>query len=139
MNASHAFFEHTADVGIRADGRTLAELFVQMARGVVELIAEDSALTPQEERAVSLTAEDAPSLLISWLNELLFWFSADRFLPVAYDGLEVTGTTVRGCLRGERFDPARHVQGREVKAVTRHALKVEARGGMWHGEVIVDI
>lgn len=139
MNASHAFFPHTADVGIRAEGRTLAELFAQMARGVVELIAENSPLMPQEERAVSLTAADAPSLLIAWLNEVLFWFSADRFLPVAYDGLQVTGTTVRGRVRGERFDPARHVQGREVKAVTRHALKVEARDGAWHGEVIVDI
>ncbi|MBI3010921.1 MAG: archease [Candidatus Omnitrophica bacterium] len=42
-------------------------------------------------------------------------------------------------MRGDTFDPARHVQGREVKAITRHLLEVRRRDGMWHGQVIVDI
>ena len=133
------YFEHTADVGIRATGTTLAELFVRLARGLVELLAEDSALKPRQTRPVQLSAEDATALLLVWLQELLFWFSTERFLPVDYALEAVTPTSLRGRLTGDRFDPSRHVQGREVKAITRHLLTVEQRHGVWHGQVIVDI
>ena len=135
----YEFFDHTADVGIRAEGATLAELCVQLARGLVELIAEDSRLAARESRTIELTAEDAESLVLAWLKELLFQFSSERFLPVEYALAEVTPTTLRGTIHGERFDPARHVQGREVKAITQHQFSVEQRNGRWHGQVIVDI
>ena len=135
----YEFFEHTADVGLRAEAKTLAELFVQMARGLTELIAEDSPLQPKDERSIRLTEEDVEALLLAWLQEVLFWFSTERFLPVQYELDEVSPTTLRGRVRGDTFDPSRHVQGREVKAITRHLLKVEQRNGTWHGQVIVDI
>ena len=135
----YEFFDHTADIGIRARGATLAELFVQLARGLTELIAEDSRLQAQDARDIRLTAADAEALLLDWLQELLFWFSAGGFLPADYLLEEVTPTSLRGTVRGERFDPARHVQGREVKAITRHLLSVGREDGGWAGQVIVDI
>src|SRR3989338_2181018 len=137
----YEFFDHTADIGIRARGATLAELFEQLARGLTALIAEDSVLQPREARAIRLSAADAESLLLAWLQELLFWFSTDRFLPVDYALEEVTPTSLRGTVRGERFDPVRHVQGRggEGIAITRHRLSVRREDSAWTGEVIVDI
>ena len=135
----YTFFDHTADIGIRAQGSTLAEVFAQFARGLTSLIAEDSALEPRETRPIRLSAGDAESLLLTWLQELLFWFSTDRFLPVEYALEEVTPTLLRGVVRGERFDLSRHIQGREVKAITRHLLEVRHHGGGWQGQVIVDI
>lgn len=139
MAQDYEFFDHTADIGIRAQGKTLAEVFIGLAKGLVELLAEESVLTPDQTRPIQLTETDADSLLLHWLQELLFWFSTDRFLPVEYALDEVTPTTLRGHVRGATFDPARHVQGREVKAITRHLLSVEQRDGRWHGQVIVDI
>ena len=138
-NKGYEFFEHTADIGIRASGDTLAELFARMAQGLTELIAEDTVLAPEQARAVQLSAEDAESLLLVWLQELLFWFSTDRFLPVQCAFDEVTPTRLRGEVRGATFDPSRHAQGREVKAITRHLLEVRRERGGWSGQVIVDI
>ena len=135
----YAFFDHTADIGISAEGQTLSELFVRMAQALTELIAEESRLEPNNTRPVHLTASDAELLLLAWLQELLFWFSTDRFLPVQYALDEATETTLRGQVLGDIFDPARHVQGREVKAITRHWLEVRRKNGRWHGQVIVDI
>lgn len=135
----YEFFEHTADIGIRARGESLAALCVHLAQGLTELIAEDSALEPRTARPIRVTAPNAELLVLAWLQELLFWFSTDRFLPVEYALEEVTETSLRGALRGETFDPARHTQGREVKAITRHLLKVERCRGGWQGEVLVDI
>jgi SHS2 domain-containing protein len=135
----YAFFDHTADIGIRAEAGSLAELFVRLARGLTELLVEDSPLVPQQVRRIALSAPEAETLLLRWLQEVLFWFSTERFVPVAYALSEVTPTTLRGEVRGEVFDPARHVQGREVKAVTRHLLQVRQVDGQWQGQVIVDI
>ena len=136
--AGYEFFDHTADVGIRAQGATLTELLEQLARGLVELIAEDSRLEPRRAKPIQLAAADAEMLALRWLQEALFWFSTERFLPAAY-ALGTGPTSLRGEVRGDTFDPARHVQGREVKAITRHLLSVEQRDGRWHGQVIVDI
>ncbi len=135
----YEFFDHTADIGIRAEAPTLPALFMAMARGLTELIAEDSALQPRQQRTIELEAADVSGLLLVWLKELLFWFSTERFLPVEYPLREVTTTHLQGVVRGDTFSPARDVQGREVKAITRHGLNVEQRNGVWHAEVIVDI
>ena len=134
----YSFFDHTADIGIQAQGATLGELFINMAQGVIALIAEDSVLQPKDARPIHLSGDDPTSLLLRWLQELLFWFSTDRFLPVQYE-VDVTPTSVHGTVRGARFDPARHTQGREVKAITRHQLEVTQQNGVWRGRVIVDI
>jgi SHS2 domain-containing protein len=136
---AHEFFDHTADIGIRGRGATLAELYASMAQGLVELIAEDSPLQPVEARPIDLSAPDAEVLLLRWLKELLFWFSTDRFLPVRYEWTEATSTRLRARVWGDVFDPAQHTQGREVKAITRHALAVRHDAQGWTGEVIVDI
>lgn len=136
---SYTFFEHTADVGIRAQAPTRAALFVQMARGLAWLIAEDSVLAPREERAVTLAAENVEQLLLVWLQELLLWFSTERFLPAEYALEIVSSTTLQGQVRGDIFDPTRHVQGREVKAITRHQLRVRQADDAWEAEAIVDI
>jgi SHS2 domain-containing protein len=135
----YEFFDHTADIGIRGRGATLAELCVAMAQGLTELIAEDSPLQAVDARSIDLSAADAEALLLSWLKELLFWFSTDRFLPVRYELTEVTPTRLQGRVIGEAFDPDRHTQGREVKAITRHALAVRQDAQGWSGEAIVDI
>ncbi len=136
--AHYEFFDHTADVGIRATGSTLDAVFEQAARGLVELIAEQSRFEPAEARSIELHAVDTSVLLATWLRELLFWSATDRFLPAVYQ-IHVTPTTLVGTVRGERFDPARHQQGREVKAITRHQLEIRQTPSGWHAQVIVDI
>ena len=135
----YEFFDHTADVGIKAHGQTLTELFIHCAQGLRELIAEDSHIDARQVKAIQLSAADVESLLLAWLKELLFWFSTDRFLPERYEFDEVTETVLRGRVSGETFDPSRHVFGTEVKGITRHQLQVLQRDGLWRGQVIVDI
>ena len=139
MNKGYEFFEHTADVGMRAWGATLAELFAHAAQGLAALVAEDSAVQPAESRPVALSASSVEELLQAWLTELLVWFDAERFLPSVYDLESVSPTALRGSVRGERFDPARHTAGTEVKGITRHQFRVEQRGGRWEATLIFDV
>lgn len=137
--SGYEFFEHTADIGISAYAPNRTELFMALARGLVALMVEEAPLHPLGSRPIRLSASDETSLLLVWLQELLFWFSTDRFVPVQYALEEVTDTLLRGTVRGETFQPTDQTQGREVKAVTRHQLEVRQEGDLWYGQVIVDI
>ena len=139
VGEGYEFFDHTADIGIRATGRTQEELFVRMAQGLIELLVEDSVLAPTTRRAVHVSADRIDTLLLAWLQELLFWFSTERFLPAQYTFTTMTATSLEGEVQGDIFDRSRHAQGREVKAITRHLLEVRQRHGAWQGQVIVDI
>lgn len=139
MSRPYGFFDHTADIGIRASGARLEDMFIALARGLTELLVEDTQIGSTQARTVTVAAPDAESLLLAWLQELLFLFSTERFVPVAYAMESFTATALTCRVTGDVFDPARDTQGREVKAITRHLLQVRQEGGVWHGQVIVDI
>ena len=136
---SYEFFDHTADVGVRVRGGTLAELFQHAAAALTELLIERSPVAPQQARAVALDAASVDGLLRGWLTELLVWFDAERFVmaSVAFD--ELSETRLRARVEGEQFDPAKHAAGVEVKGVTRHQFRVAQAPGGWEAELIVDV
>ncbi len=135
----YEFFEHTADVGIRAHGKSPEELFIHAAQGLIELLVEHSQPDSRETHPIMLKADTTEELFTRWLKELLFWFMTDRFIPGVFHLSIAEGKSLRGWLDGERFDPARHVQGTEVKGITMHQLKLTHDDHGWHAEVIVDV
>ena len=135
----YEFFEHTADTGLKVYGRTLEELFTNAAQGLIELLVEKSSIASTDTRLMALSAPSLEALLQCWLKELLFWFSAERFLPGDYHFDTLTETELRGRMLGERFDPARHAQGLEVKGVTSHAYRVQRIRDRWEASVIFDV
>ena len=128
--------DHTADVGIRAYGRSLDELFANAAEGMFSLIADLAAVKPVGEIEVRLTADDIPTLFLRWLSELLYLHETQRFLFSSFD-VRVEGTSLRGHARGEVIDKKRHELKLVIKAVTRHRLTVDPEKGF--AEVIFDI
>jgi SHS2 domain-containing protein len=128
--------DHTADVGIRAYGRTVDELFANAAEGMFSLIADLTKVKPVGEVEVRLEAEDLSTLLLRWLSELLYLHETQRVVFSSFE-VHVVGTTLDGRARGEAIDKARHELKLAIKAVTRHGLTVDPKKGI--AEVIFDI
>ncbi len=128
--------DHTADVGIRAYGASLNELFANAAEGMFSLIADLERVKPIGEIDVRVTAEDVPTLLLRWLSELLYVHETQHFLFSTFD-VRVDGTSLQGRAKGEAIDKTRHELNLAIKAVTRHRLKVDPTQGI--AEVIFDI
>lgn len=135
----HRLLEHTADMGIEASGATLEELFAEAASGLLEIIAGTPQVVAREERRVTVTAGDTGELLVHWLNEILYLFESQGFLPLDFEIEEIRMNRLRARVRGETFDPQRHPLEREVKAVTYHQLLVEKTDGLWWARVYVDL
>ena len=128
--------EHTADVGIRAYGSSLDELFATAAEGMFSLITDLDSVKEVGEIEVRLETEDIPTLLLRWLSELLFIHETQHLLLASFD-VQVEGTSLRGRARGEAIDKKRHELKLVIKAVTRHRLIVDPQKGI--AEIIFDI
>lgn len=139
VNKRFEILEHTAEIGIRAFGRDLAELFANAGLGFFSLIADVTQFQPRQSVAVEVQAETLPDLMFDWLEELLFRFSTTNLMGVQFDIHTVNERQVRATMRGDRLDPARHTTFKEVKAITYQDLKVERWGDLWVAEVIFDI
>lgn len=135
----HELFEHTADLGLRATAPDLNTLFAEIAACLVSAMLEDPAgVQPAREVQIEVAGTDREYLLFDWLKELLLRFETDRMLFAAFD-VQVGEVGLKATVRGEDYDPARHVLAHEVKAITYHELKVEQTESGWLAEVIVDI
>ena len=128
--------EHTADVGIRAYGKTPGELFANAAEGMFSLIADLKGIRPIGEVRVQISADDLPTLLVRWLTELLFLHETQNLLLCSFRA-DLRGTRLEGTAQGEGIDKARHELKLAIKAVTYHGLVVDPDKGVV--QVIFDI
>ncbi len=137
-SAGFALFDHTADTGLRAWGADLATAFAQAARGLSALLVPLEAIREHEARELSVDAPDPESLLVAWLDELLFVFETEQLVFTRFQVALPTPTSLRATAHGERFDPARHRGGVLVKAATYHQLEVDP-GPPARLQVILDV
>jgi SHS2 domain-containing protein len=77
---SFEILEHPADIGFRAFGGTVAELFENAALALISIGGEIEDVAACEEHHLEATATDYESLLVAWLSEVLYWFDGKRII-----------------------------------------------------------
>jgi SHS2 domain-containing protein len=117
--------EHTADMGLAAYGKTLAEAFANAAGGMFSIIAELDGVNEVEARRVEVDADDAEGLLFEWLNALLYYFDVEGIIFRRFDIIDFKERRLAADCYGEKYDPARHCLKTGVKSATYHMLEVD--------------
>ena len=136
---SFDLLEHTADVGVLATGRTLAEALAWLAKGMFSVMADMDNVESRASVEVSVVSADRDSLVVDWLNELLFRYEAEGFLPRDYAvTVDEAETSLVARCTGEQIDTERHGAGTAVKAATYHDLKV-THDDEWRIQVVLDV
>lgn len=142
---AYRVFEHTADIGLEVEGDTLSDLFAEAARGMFSIIRGDNVVTPKLRQKIALHSDRLDRLLVDWLEEFLYLQDAEELVFHDVEGVEVlhtgNGFQLKGIVSGEPFSHELHPGCLHVKAVTRHALVVDAPDGAkpGHLRVILDI
>ena len=131
--------EHTADIGFRARGPTLAALFESAAEALVALALEVNDVAAHECYALAAEGEDLESLLVNWLSEVLYWLDGRRVGLRRFEVRQITSSRVTAEGFGEPLDPARHRARLVVKGVTYHQLRIVQDERGWVAEVYLDV
>ena len=131
-------FDHTADIGIEAHGKTIEEAFENVGKGMFAVITDHAVIQPTTLTTISLPRDaDMEQLVIDWLSELLYLHDVKglvfgKFQVKIQEMLEAKAW-------GEPYSRKKHGYGAEIKAVTYHLLRIEKDKNGVHIRVLLDV
>jgi SHS2 domain-containing protein len=129
--------EHTADIGVRAEGTTLEECFRQATLGLLEISGAHRS-GKGEKQVIEVQADDLGALLVYWLEEVLYLQDTTDSVVTDVTVAEVgTGRAVGSLTIAPRGNEV--LEGTAVKAITYHQLAVERTADGWAATVFFDI
>jgi len=135
----YELLEHTADVAVRVRGADLGELYAGIVWAVVDLMADAARVVPSTARPLDLAAAGPEELVVALANEVLFLFESERLLLPQLEVAAATATALRGTLRGEPLDTARHGWKTELKSATYHDLALRKNEGALEVDLVLDV
>ena len=135
--------DHTADVGFELGAPSLEALFDEARRALLMVVFEHPPEEGEGADAVSLTAPDRETLLVRWLNELVYLIQDAGFVPA---GAEIqlpeagdSGYALEARLTGAPLLLEEYGWQGEIKSATFHGLEVTKGEDGWHARVILDV
>ena len=153
----YELIDHTADIGLRAYGKDLKQLFENAASGMFAILADLKNVRAEKTVPLKLEAPNLEELFLSWLSELLYQHNGKGMMFKEFSVDELGEEAIAAKAKGEKLNLKRHRLKTEIKAVTYHGLKVEKvkkkgqsrlrqlsgatneAGYIWQAEVIFDV
>ena len=127
-------------MGIEATGASLEELFANAADGLREMIFGVRPPLPEQTSVdINLEGMDLEELLVGWLNEILYIFETQHFVPSSFQVKKVVSTHMSASMSGQVIKENGFSVQREVKAVTYHQLMLEKTKDGWLARLFVDL
>jgi SHS2 domain-containing protein len=126
--------EHTADWQLEVWAPDLPGLFEQAARGMLSLMGAQIAPGERVEREIQLYASDAETLLVGFLEELLYLLESEDLAFDAFD-IQTDGKLLNARLAGGGVEE----MSKEIKAVTFHNLAIERSEEGLRVRVVFDV
>ena len=136
--------DHTADVGFELGASTLEGLFDEARRALLMVVFERPPERGEDEGEILLSAPDRETLLVRWLNEVVYRIQDAGFVPVRAE-IRIqeagggAGLSLRASLTGAPLLLEEYGWQGEIKSATFHGLEVSNRGEGWHARVILDV
>ncbi len=136
--------DHTADVGFEvAEAPTLENLFDEARQALLMTVFEEPPEGGEYEDSVRLSAPDLETLLVRWINELVFLIQGDGFVPTGaemrIEEADERGFFLEACLTGASLDLEGYGWQGEIKSATFHGLEVTRDSSGWRAQMILDV
>jgi len=127
--------EHTADLALKVHGHSLEEMFANAACGLFSLMADLENLAPSVSREIHLEAPDRESLLVDWLNELLYLHEIEEEIYTRFEIEALSSTALSATVWGAKMAASKLT----VKAATFHDLEIREKADGYLATVVFDV
>jgi len=132
-------FAHSADIGIRGYGDSLAFAFEQTALAMTAVICDPDKVHSNTPVQIRCQASDHELLLVDWLNSIIYEMATRKMLFSRYEVM-IQDDTLNATIWGEAVDRKKHRPAVEVKGATYTELKVtQQKSGEWICQCVVDV
>jgi SHS2 domain-containing protein len=135
------FLDHTADVGIEVNGKTVKEILLEAAKGMENILTDFSKIDRCDKKEFEIESDNLDELFFEFLSKLLYYYGAESLVFGEFEIKLKRGKRCRLNVRayGERYCPGKHRYGEEIKGVSYHDLEVKKVKGGWKASVLFDI
>jgi SHS2 domain-containing protein len=145
----YEYLKHTADLKVRAYGKTLEEAFANVAIGGFDFLTDTAKIKKKVEKKISITSKRLESLLYDFIEELLFLLDTEGFIISGFKDMKIVedknkNTYSLKCIAlGDSYKNYQ-VKG-DIKAITYSDMLIkteERKGGQKAGfeiQVVFDI
>ncbi|MEA1992837.1 MAG: archease [Euryarchaeota archaeon] len=138
----YELLDHEADMGIRAYGTTIEELFRNGAKALFSIMMDIERVRTERSVKILCEAPDTETLFIEWLNELLAQKDLEEMSFSEFE-VKIYGENecyqLEGTASGERFNRRKHRPKLEVKAATYSGLRKGRKNEKLFIECVVDV
>jgi len=131
--------DHTADISIKAYGKSLKELYESAAFGMFNILADLEGIRPSTGIELNLEAPDREELLIEWLDELLYNFYTKQIIFCEFDITDLTDKTLSARVKGRFVGENKNRLKTEIKAATRHDLHIKKKDDIYEVRIVFDV
>jgi SHS2 domain-containing protein len=127
--------EHTADWAYRVWGQNLAELFIQAANGLYAIASVQLATDSPISRNIQLHGVDHESLLVAWLNELLYLHESEGLGFNQFEILHLDRQNLQAKVSGATVKNWNKL----IKAVTYNNLAIQTTEKGLEATLVLDV
>jgi SHS2 domain-containing protein len=114
-------------------------MFAAAAEALVSIAIKTADVEPRAQYKIGASGEDEESLLVNFLNEVLYQLDGARIAFRRFEVSQIEGDRVEATGWGESRDAERHRARIVVKGVTYHQLRITHTPERSEAEVYVDI
>ncbi len=138
MHSHWEHFEHSADIGVRGFGASLAAAFEQAALALTGVVTRPESVAPRDAVAIECEAPSVELLFVDWLNAIVYQMAVRRMLFGRFE-VRLDGDRLRARAWGEPASVERHQPAVEVKGATYTALRVARTENGWVAQTVLDV
>ncbi len=136
---SYRLNRHQSEIAVRVIGNSQADLFVNSAFALFDVMADIQAIESKERLPLEVEGTDRDDLMVNWVRELLYLYQSSGYLLREFQVHEVKDTIVRAEVCGEKIDPDRHEIKQEIASIAFHKSRMEKTGNQWTAHLIFEI
>jgi SHS2 domain-containing protein len=131
--------EHTADWALRIRGDDHAALFTAAARGMFSLLTDLTGAPESRQLEIEIESADTESLLIDWLNELLYRSEEEGVVFKRFSIHELDPGSERARLVATAWGGAPARLDKTIKAATFSSLNIEHDAAGYRADIVFDV
>lgn len=132
----YEFLDHTADIKIRAYGKTLEEAYSSLIEAFANHLGKGEKISPKRGKVINVAGDDQKSLLYNFLDELIYLLDAENFL-VAKGEVFFRGNNLKAELYGD--DSSKYKSLDYIKAATYSEMQIEKNDNGYVIQVVLDV
>jgi SHS2 domain-containing protein len=126
---------HTADWALEIQARDMTDLLATAANGMLHLMELHPPEVPGEIIQIELECPDRESLLVEWLQELLYLIESKE---VGIGRMDIAVENETHLVADIEQIPGAHLT-KEIKAVTYHGLRIDETESGLKATVVFDV